>query len=131
MVGKNNPFNIRWNPRNQWKGLSQNPVNKGFCNFKDIKFGIRAAAYLLIVSYRKKGIKTYGEIIKRFAPPFENDTDKYIQFVCDSMKVFPFDGPTTRIRYAHLLHYMSIYEGNRVEVFDIFEVINLFNLKLK
>lgn len=131
MVGKNNPFNIRYNPRNMWLGLAQNQVYRGFCNFVDIKYGIRAACYLLMVSYRKKGVLTVSEIISRFAPSSENDTDKYIQFVCNRFGCLPFDCPHTKPDYAMLLHYMSKYEGNPVPYEDILKVINMFNLKIK
>ena len=90
MVGKNNPFNIRYNPRNMWLGLEKDQVYHGFCNFVDIKYGIRAACYLLMVSYRKKGIVTISEIVSRFAPSSENDTEKYIQYVCNCLGCFPF-----------------------------------------
>ena len=131
MVGKNNPFNIRYNSRNMWLGLDQNPVYRGFCNFVDIKYGIRAACYLLMVSYRKNGVLTISEIISRFAPSTENDTDRYIQFVCNGLGCFPFDHPKDKYDFAKLLSYMSVYEGNPVNIADILTVINMFHLKIK
>ena len=131
MVGKNNPFNIRYNPRNMWLGLDKNQVYRGFCNFVDIKYGIRAACYLLMVSYRKKGVLTISEIISRFAPSSENDTDRYIQFVCNGLDCFPFYYPKDKYDFAKLLYYMSIYEGNSVSIADILTVINMFHLNIK
>lgn len=131
MVGKNNPFNIRYNPRNMWIGLDKDQVYRGFCNFINVKYGIRAACYLLMVSYRRKGVVSISEIISRFAPSSENNTDLYIQFVCNGLGCFPFDYPKSRLDFAKLLHYMSKYEGNPVSVEDILKVINLFNLKIK
>lgn len=114
-----------------WLGLDENQVYRGFCNFVDIKYGIRAACYLLMVSYRKKGVLTISEIISRFAPSTENDTDKYIQYVCNGLGLFSFDYPKSKFDFAKLLHYMSKYEGNEVSLEDILNVINLFNLKIK
>ena len=69
MIGKNNPLNIRYVKRNCWKGLDlDNPCRKGFCNFIDVRYSIRACAVLLMQTYRKKGLRTYAELINRFAP---------------------------------------------------------------
>lgn len=73
-----NPLNIRYNPKNKWVG--QTGVYKGFCVFKNKVYGIRAAI-LLINSYRKKGFDTIEKIIPRFAPPCENDTFAYLEYV--------------------------------------------------
>ena len=70
MIAKNNPFNIRVGSR--WLGLVGQ--NKGFCEFASMEYGVRAAAYLLMRSYRKRGIMSIRAIIERFAPSSENDT---------------------------------------------------------
>lgn len=74
-----NPLNIRYNPQNQWRG--QTGQNKGFCTFKSESYGIRAA-YRIICNYIRNGFDTIEAIISRWAPPSENNTEKYIQFVC-------------------------------------------------
>lgn len=79
---KNNPCNIRWSPRNDWRGQIE-PLN-GFCQFSDLEFGVRATLRLL-ENYRKKNLVTIGQIVSRFAPPKENATAAYIDFVVDSM----------------------------------------------
>lgn len=132
MIGKNNPFNIRYSYRNQWLGLVEvNPVTNGFCNFIDKSYGIRAACYLLLRSYRMKGVDTIDSIIRRFAPPSENNTDKYIKFVSINSGVYmPYAKLVSVKQYSKVLHAMSIFEGNRVSYEDIIQVINRFKIKL-
>lgn len=120
MIGKNNPLNVRYSRLNRWKG--QTGQRKGFCEFSDVKYGIRAALYLLWKSYPKKGLLTYSEIISAYAPATENDTQKYIKFVTESMDVFPFDMPVLANDFCWMLHYMSIFEGNEVSFSDCYKV---------
>lgn len=77
MIAKNNPFNLRVGTK--WLGLTGS--RKGFCEFSSTEYGIRAAAYLLMRTYRKRGLKTIESIINTYAPPAENDTRRYIDFV--------------------------------------------------
>lgn len=74
-----NVLNIRFNENNKWKG--QTGSYKGFCIFENTDYSIRAGVKILR-SYRKRGIKTIQDIITQFAPPTENDTQKYIGSVC-------------------------------------------------
>ena len=131
-IGKNNPFNIRYSLRNQWLGLDKDfPFTKGFCNFIDKSYGIRCACYLLMRSYRMKGIDSIDAIITCFAPPSENYTDKYIKFVSVNSGIYmPYAKLVSVEQYSKVLHAMSIFEGNRVSYEDIIQVINRFKIKL-
>lgn len=130
MKYRNNPFNIRYDSKNRWKGLAGN--NNGFCEFDSIHYGIRTAAYLLMRSYRKRGLRTYAELINAFAPYSENPTNNYILYVCHSLHVMPFDVPTTRKNFAGMLHYMWLFEQGPLsyawKASDIYDVICLYNL---
>ena len=75
----NNPFNIRYNKRNNWQG-QLSPVN-GFCRFSTLWAGYRAFI-LILVSYREKGCRNIRSIIERYAPSTENDTARYIDYCC-------------------------------------------------
>lgn len=77
-VELNNPLNIRYNPANNWRG--QEGAERGFCKFKSVAYGIRAA-YILLTNYIKVGCNTLEDIISRWAPPSENNTENYIAFV--------------------------------------------------
>lgn len=102
-IRNNNPGNIRWG--DDWKGLvpEGQRTDKSFCQFKAPEFGIRAMIIILRNYQSKYGLKTITGIIKRWAPPNENDTQAYIRSVAqatgtdadkpidltDSRKLFP------------------------------------------
>lgn len=77
-----NPLNIRYAPQNHWKGLhAKQPEVKGFCHFIDDDHGLRAAIVLLKNYVVRHGLATLEQIIYRWAPPTENDTEIYIACV--------------------------------------------------
>lgn len=77
----NNPGNLRPGLL-PWVG--QTGSNGGFCTFKDCSFGIRALAVDLSNKITSDGLDTITDIISKYAPPSENDTQAYINAVCDS-----------------------------------------------
>lgn len=98
-IRNNNPGNIDYNPRNRWLGqLAPDPaIEKRFARFDTPENGIRAIAKL-ILAYRGKdgqadvghaGIDTVQEIISRWAPGIENDTDAYVAAVAAALRVSP------------------------------------------
>ena len=78
-IRNNNPLNIRLG--DNWQGLRQEQTDKDFCQFVSMEYGLRAA-FIIIFNYLKKRIDTPDKIIKRWAPPSENDTEAYINRVC-------------------------------------------------
>lgn len=82
-IRNNNPGNIDWSAANNWvgqKGKEEGP-NGRFAVFTDAKYGIRALGKLLQTYYNKKGLVTVREIITRWAPATENNTDAYVKAV--------------------------------------------------
>lgn len=77
MIARNNPFNIR--SGSAWRGRCGD--RKGFVEFSTLEYGVRAWL-ILMRNYRVRGFRTIRQIISRFAPPTENDTERYIEFVC-------------------------------------------------
>jgi len=75
----NNWLNIRYLSANNWRG--QIGEEKGFCKFDTVEHGLRAAG-IILKKYIKKGVNTPENIIKRYAPSEENDTEQYINLVC-------------------------------------------------
>lgn len=57
----------------------------GFCQFSSISYGIRALCRTLFSYHVKYGLNSVSEIISRYAPPSENDTAAYIDFVTSRM----------------------------------------------
>lgn len=83
-----NPLNIRASVKNNW--LGSRGSYKGFVVFNSTELGYRAAL-LLLRNYVRNGHRTIFDIINRWAPPTENDTDSYIKTVCSSLGCQPSD----------------------------------------
>ena len=77
-----NPGNIR-HSKDKWEGLCEHQdADKFFAQFISPVYGIRALCKTLLTYQRKHGLKTIEEMIFRWAPPEENETDDYVRFVC-------------------------------------------------
>lgn len=82
-IRNHNPGNIKLGT--QWDGLADEQNDDVFCQFKEPIWGIRALMRILLVYRFVHNKKTPRDIIERWAPPIENDTEAYIKFVCDRM----------------------------------------------
>ncbi len=80
-IRNNNPGNIE-KTTTLWRGEMPHFQNTDgrFKQFYNYAYGLRAAI-LNIKAYFKKGYITPRQIINRWAPPGENNTDNYIRFV--------------------------------------------------
>lgn len=79
-VRNNNPINIRQSKFNDWLGKLKNPTDSAFEQFEYLAYGLRASL-ILLSNHHNKGSNTITKIIKKIAPPNENNTSKYIDFV--------------------------------------------------
>lgn len=85
-VRNNNPGNIRHGKAN-WQGKAADQPDKSFVKFTEPRYGIRAIAVTLITYHDKRvaedgtQIDTITDVIRRWAPAIENDTDAYIAYV--------------------------------------------------
>ena len=79
MIGLNNPGNIR-DSGIDWKGRTG--ATKGFVDFDTLHNGIRAIGRNLR-THQLRGEKTIRQLVSAYAPPSENDTEKYIADVCE------------------------------------------------
>lgn len=129
MIGTNNPLNIRYSRVNNWQG--QTGRTKGFCNFSDVKYCIRAA-FKILMSYRRRGVKSYREIIYAYAPPSENNTENYLRFVCQQLDENSFSVPNSLYQFACLIRVMAIFEGNPLNLssMEVFNIIAKFGLEI-
>lgn len=87
---RNNPLNIRGSKGKPQEWHGQVGVENGFCVFEDEDWGFRAA-FKCIKTYHRKGFNTIRKIINRWAPPSENPTENYIEFVCKWMESLGYD----------------------------------------
>lgn len=84
-IRNNNPLNIRIG--NTWLGERQNPQDSSFEEFVSIEYGYRAAFCLLRRYIRRYHKNTIAMIISTWAPSSENNTQRYIDFVANTMKI--------------------------------------------
>ena len=91
-IRNNNPLNIRLS-KDKWQGqvLPQRGSGEGaFCQFYTMEYGWRAAFVILCRTYYGKyGLKTIRDIVSRWAPAKENNTEAYIRHVSDYTGIAP------------------------------------------
>lgn len=116
----NNPLNIRIG--NTWLGEKVNPTDNEFEEFVSLAYGVRAAFVILRRYIRRYKLNTVRLIVERWAPRAENETEKYIQFVCKDTGLMP----DTAIQYSDkntmckLVGAMAFIEcGQRIELSEI------------
>jgi len=80
-IRNHNPGNIEHGEA--WIGLAEVQADSRFAAFKQPEFGIRAIGRILRTYQDRYGLRTVRGIISRWAPPHENPTERYIQFVAD------------------------------------------------
>lgn len=77
-----NPLNIRRVAGTQWIGQSRLQTDKRFVKFDSLEWGVRAACCILRTYARRYGAVCVRDIISRWAPSSENNTEQYIRNVC-------------------------------------------------
>lgn len=78
-IRNNNPGNLRHN--DQWLGLRAEQTDGDFCQFESMAYGCRALIKTLRTYHERHGLCTISSMIRRWAPPCENNTDAYVKFV--------------------------------------------------
>ena len=86
----NNPGNIRRG--SSWKGLSSVQSDKFFCQFSSMEYGIRAFFVLMHTYKYKHKLSTLSDVLHRFAPLSENNTDAYIAHCCKFIRENGYQG---------------------------------------
>ena len=87
MLKQNNPGNIR--PGQNYTG--EIPSTNGFSAFKTMDYGIRAYFMNLHAAIVKHNRTCIQEYITAYAPPSENDTQRYIDEMCKGTGLIPSD----------------------------------------
>lgn len=87
-IRNNNPLNIR--KGSQWQGMSKEQSDPSFVQFISMQYGIRAAFRLMLnhisgFQGSRPPRNTISKLISVWAPPSENATTKYIDFVCQAV----------------------------------------------
>lgn len=119
----NNPLNIRISASN-WRGKIVPSSDPAFEQFENIFWGIRAALYLVRVylspKYRCRYVK---EVINKWAPPVENNTENYIQVVLSQsgIKANEILEPRNKNQMCRLVWAMAFVEVGQLLPFHYFE----------
>ena len=80
----NNPFNIR--QYNQGF-VGETGAEDGFISFEDPMYGVRAADKVLTTYGRDRDIDSIRGLVSRFAPPSENETQSYIDYISGQLGI--------------------------------------------
>ena len=133
-IRNNNPLNIR-HSADQWQGVRQEQTDKSFVQFKSMAYGYRAA-WKTLQSYYNRFCQqgkafTVRNIIHRWAPPNENDTQAYIRTIVqlsgieEEENLLPPDNVIGYERLSKLLAAMTVMENgirpNKVDTEAIFQ----------
>lgn len=121
-----NPLNLRYAARNNWVG--QVAPRNGFCQFRATVYGVRAALITICRSYRRRGIKSVRQLITTFAPPSENRTEVYIDYICGATGVSPDDDFLRGGLYVLISAMCRIETGYRLSPEEYAEALKLSKL---
>ena len=127
MIAKNNIFNIRAGQA-QWLGMTGS--KKGFVEFDTQEHGIRAWL-VLMRNYRRRGLKSIRQIVSTYAPPTENQTERYIGYCCQVVVLDDTADIGQDIMYAMLGVAMARMEtGTRLDISEVRSVMKKYNIQI-
>lgn len=119
-IRNKNPLNLRIG--NDWFGEVSHPTDPYFEQFQTMALGLRAGFKVIRRYIERYQRNTIPLVISSWAPMNENNTERYIDFVCDKArisrtKILDFND---REQMCRLVDAMALYEcGQRVEWSDI------------
>lgn len=109
-IRNNNPLNIR--KGNNWKGELANTTDNAFEQFVSMQMGVRAGFKILknyMTGYggRVKALTNVHDIIRRWAPPSENNCKAYIESVCRFSGLHEFE----RLQFSDRNKMLALVDG--------------------
>ena len=134
-IRNNNPLNIR-RSKDKWQGLRAQQTDAAFCQFETMAYGWRAAFVLLTRTYyHTYRLFTIRNIIRRWAPPGENNTEAYIRNVARLTGIdpneplgIPSDKPG---RWIALGLAMAMQENGADATLDTFAVLRGWEMRME
>ena len=128
-IRNNNPFNIR-RSYNGWRGKTVLNADKDFEKFTQMDYGIRAGILLLRNAYLAKGLVTVEQIINKYAPSSENDTQAYIDYIYKHSPIHYNEKiSVSSLNFFNLCMCICKYESDYDLTYSHFRVVvNKFNL---
>ena len=119
-IRNNNPLNIRVG--NNWQGEVSHPTDHVFEQFKEMKWGVRAAFIVLRNYIVRHKCNTIAKIVSRWAPNNENNTEKYIKNVCERTGF----GRNDEVRFDNACQMIAIFlamtfveNGREIDIEDV------------
>ena len=104
----NNPGNIRRSAV-RYCGEVVPSQDTAFKQFQSIAWGYRAV-FVLLDSYRRRGLLTLRQMIARYAPPAENDTEVYLRQVAQRSGLAP-DAPVDTLDPEQMVPIVAAMSG--------------------
>lgn len=86
-IRNNNPLNI--DKGQDWQGLAPDQPDSRFCTFLAPEWGFRAATKILLNYQSRYGLGDVDGMVRRWAPPVENDSGAYVKAVAKAMGIDP------------------------------------------
>jgi hypothetical protein len=105
----NNPGNVD-RTSIAWQGMSASQADPRFITFVSPQWGFRCMARILLGDFREGAVSVH-ELIDRWAPPVENDTDAYVTDVATRMQVDIDATLALPAQLPSLLKAIAIHEG--------------------
>ncbi len=85
-IRNNNPGNIRRSTE-KWQGLALVQNDPAFFQFTHAKYGVRAIGKILTTYRTRYSLTNVRDLIARWAPPVENNTQSYVDQVARTLGV--------------------------------------------
>lgn len=109
-IRNNNPLNIR--KGNNWQGEKTIQSDPAFEQFESMTYGLRAGFKILrnyMSGYggQRAALTNVHDIIHKWAPEGENNTQAYIDFVCRISGLHPYE----RIHFADRNKMIALVDG--------------------
>ena len=120
-IRNNNPLNLR-KSKAAWFGKKADGTDPDFEQFDNMYNGIRAALVNIRTMVRVHGCTTVEDVIRRWAPASENDTEAYIRTVCTKARIRRTDKvlPNVKDNICKLAWAMAYVENGQTLDYHLF-----------
>lgn len=131
-IRNNNPGNLRVSHANNWRGKLTGSAkkDKAFEEFETLQYGYRALLILLRTYVTRYNLRTLRQVLTRYAPPNENNTESYITSVSQLSGIplgqyLKANDKETLCKLAHAISRVEngVYVGTMNDVYTAWEMI--------
>lgn len=123
MKHANNPLEVRALTLNQWIGTIAKDGE--IAVFDTLENGIRAAAIILMRTYRKQKVNTIREIIDLWAPIVDKPSIDFSQYVSKHSNIPVRSVLRSRYVYAQVIYYMWAYIQQEKPSLTMLEILGI------